>query len=79
MSLNLAEKTQQMSDFFFQKGVALGREEGREEGERKGIILGSIATMRSLNYSKDAILEKLSELFSLTPEQAMPFIEAMQK
>ena len=75
MGINLAEKVRKMTEFYIQKGVTQGREEGREEGENKGKILGCISTMRSLNYSQEDILKKLEELYALTVEQAMPYMD----
>ena len=103
MGTNLAEKYKKMTEFYIQKGVTRGREEGRQEGiqegrregiqegRREGIqegrlegkiegsILGCITTLRSLNYSQDRILKKLKELYSLTAEQAMPYLENAAK
>ncbi len=87
MGINLAEKYKQMTEFYIQQGVTRGREEGRkegrkegrEEGENKGKILGCIGTMRSLNYTQEEILKKLEELYSLTVEQAMPYMENASK
>ena len=87
MGINLAEKVRKMTEFYIQKGVTQGREEGlekgrkegREEGENKGKILGCISTMRSLNRTQAEILEKLKELYSLTAEQAMPYMDNASK
>ena len=48
--------------------------EGLREGKIKGNILGCISTMHSLYYSQDEILATLKELYSLTAEQAMPYM-----
>ena len=79
MGINLAEKVRKMTEFYIQKGVTQGREEGREEGENKGKILGCISTMRSLNFTQEDILKKLEELYSLTTEQAMPYMNNASK
>ena len=71
MGINLSEKVKQMTEFYIQKGVTQGRQEGS--------ILGCIATMRSLNYTQAEILEKLKELYSLSVEQAMPYMESAPK
>ena len=91
MGINLAEKVRKMTEFYIQKGVTQGREEGLEkgrkegreegrvEGENKGKILGCISTMRSLNHTQAEILAKLKELYSLTAEQAMPYMDNASK
>ena len=83
MGINLAEKYKKMTEFYIQQGVTRGKQEGRQEGRQEGkiegSILGCITTMRSLHYSEDEILEKLKELYSLTVEQAMPYMENATK
>ena len=63
----------------WKKGRQDGWLEGLREGKIRGNILGCISTMRSLHYSQDEILAKLEELYSLTAEQAMPYMDNASK
>ena len=90
MGLNLAEKTERMSQFFYhrgeidgiQKGLQEGRQEGRlegwqegrQEGERNGAIMGAINVMLSMKLPKEVIFQKMRELYSLTQEQVMSYM-----
>ena len=90
MGLNLVEKTERMSQFFYhrgeidgiekgrQEGLMAGRQEGlmagRQEGERNGAIMGALDVMLSMNLPKDVIFQKMKELFSLTQEQVMSYL-----
>ena len=86
MGLNLAEKTERMSQFFYhrgemdgiEKGLQAGRQEGlqagRQEGERNGAIMGALDVMLSMKLPKEVIFQKMNELYSLTQEQVMSYM-----
>ena len=114
MGLNLAEKTERMSQFFYhrgevegiekgrqeglmagrqeglmagrqeglmagrQEGLMAGRQEGlmagRQEGEKNGAIMGALDVMLSMKLPKDVIFQKMKELYSLTQEQVMSYM-----
>lgn len=82
MGLNLAEKTERMSQFFYHRGEANGIEkgrlegrlEGRQEGERNGAIMGALDVMLSMNLPKDLIFQKMKELYSLNREQVLAYM-----
>ena len=90
MGLNLAEKTERMSQFFYhrgeidgiqkglqeglQEGLQAGRQEGRQEGEKNGAIMGALNVMLSMKLPKEVIFQKMRELYSLTQEQVMSYM-----
>ena len=90
MGLNLAEKTERLSQFYYHCGEAAGIEkgrqegrlegrqegrlEGRQEGEKEGAIMGALDVMLSLKLSKEVICQKMKELYSLTQEQVMSYM-----
>ena len=82
MGLNLAEKTERMSQFFYhrgeidgiEKGLQEGRQEGRLEGEKNGAIMGALDVMLSMKLPKEVIFQKMRELYSLTQEQVMSYM-----
>ena len=86
MGLNLAEKTERMSQFFYhcgekdgiEKGLQAGRQEGlqagRQEGERNGAIMGALKVMLSMKLPEDVICQKMRELYSLSKEQVLSYM-----
>ena len=90
MGLNLAEKTERMSQFFYhrgevegiekgrQEGLLAGRQEGllagRQEGERNGAIMGALEVMLSMKLPEDVIFQKMRELYSLSKEQVLSYM-----
>ena len=61
-----------------QEGLMAGRQEGlmagRQEGERNGAIMGALEVMLSMNLPQDVIFQKMKELYSLTQEQVMSYM-----
>lgn len=58
------------------KGVEeKGMKKGMEKGIEKGRIYGAITAYEDVNLSKDIILKKLQEKFSLTLEEAQSYLE----
>lgn len=53
------------------------RELGREEGERKGIIV-LIDILNELNAPKDMVLEKISEKFGISEEEAKKYLDGRE-
>ena len=45
---------------------------------QKGCILGSIATMQSMQMPFEAICKKMFELYTLTPEQVANYMKMKQ-
>ena len=78
MGLNLAEKTERLSQFYYHRGEAAGiekgRQEGRQEGEKEGAIMGALDVMLSMKLSKEVICQKMKELYSLNKEQVMSYM-----
>ncbi|MBQ7176825.1 MAG: Rpn family recombination-promoting nuclease/putative transposase [Victivallales bacterium] len=82
MGINLAEKTERMSEFFYHRGekdgIEKGRQEGllagRQEGEKNGAIMGALDVMLSMNLPNDVIFQKMRELYSLTQEQVISYM-----
>ncbi|MBO4511864.1 MAG: hypothetical protein J5746_03785, partial [Victivallales bacterium] len=78
MGLNLAEKTERMSQFFYHRGevegIEKGRQEGRQEGEKNGMIMGALDVMLSMKLPEDVIFQKMKELYSLSKEQVLSYM-----
>ena len=99
MGLNLAEKTERMSQFFYhcgekdgiekgrqegrQEGLQAGRQEGllagRQEGERNGAIMGALKVMLSMKLPEDVICQKMRELYSLSKEQVLSYMNVNKR
>lgn len=52
-----------------------GFEDGFENGFDEGEISGSIKTYRSLSIPRETVIEKITQLFSLSPEQAQSMMQ----
>ena len=62
-----------------EKGRLEGEEKGRLEGEKKGAIMGAIEVMLSMKIPTKDICLKMKELYSLTQEQVMSYINGNQQ
>ena len=61
------------------KGRLEGEKKGRLEGEKKGAIMGAIEVMLSMKIPTNDICLKMKELYSLTQEQVMSYINGNQQ
>ena len=62
-----------------EKGRLEGEEKGRLEGEKKGAIMGAIEVMLSMKMPTNDICQKMKELYSLTQEQVMSYMNVNQQ
>ena len=91
MGYNFAEQHRKVSDFIYrlgeadgikkglQEGRLEGEEKGRLEGEKKGAIMGAIEVMLSMKMPTNDICQKMKELYSLTQEQVMSYMNGNQQ
>lgn len=60
-------------NYFYEEGIAKGKEEGKKEGIESGII-SLVETLRELSVSDEIILDKLMEKFDLSREKAEKYL-----
>lgn len=78
----LAEKTKYFKEN--EKGVAGMckimeelKEEGKAEGRAEGKILGTIETLKSMNFSDAEIIQHMQEKYNLTEEQVKEYLKEL--
>ncbi len=79
MGYNFAEQHRKVSEYIYHLGEADGIEKGRLEGEKKGAIMGAIEVMLSMKMPTNDICQKMKELYSLTQEQVMSYMNGNQQ
>ncbi|MBR6273235.1 MAG: hypothetical protein IKR29_06630 [Bacteroidales bacterium] len=83
MGYNLAEQHRKVSEYIYHlgeaDGIKKGFQKGRLEGEKKGAIMGAIEVMLSMKIPTNDICLKMKELYSLTQEQVMSYINGNQQ
>lgn len=77
MTLELEGRVKRMcnlSDVVVERGIELGMQQGMQQGMQRG-IKGLVDILSEMGTSKEVIVQKIMEKFSMTEEKAREFVE----